>query len=247
MNNGFFVLDVDGHVTPDVDVDWTKYMSAAVAAEVDEAVGGKKSAMTTSRTVSDELRRQGVAQGRDPYPKRTGGWDPKARLADLDLDGIDTTVLFPTLVASGGTPVPSPLETTQGYHNWLAEFCSTNSERLKGVASIPLIKDIGVATTEVRRCVEEFGFVGISVRVHQYGRTLANTDYTELFAAADELDIPVMVHLGSRVREWFMEELNYSFTEAFGFGHPASSMIGLMDIIFGGWLETLEVSEIRSP
>lgn len=242
MKDGKYVLDVDGHVTPDRDVDWHKYMSATIADEVHAVLNKKIDTMTTARTVKPELEKQGFRNVRDPYPRNVGGHDPQVRLQHMDLDGIDRAVLFPTIVASPGTPYPHPLETIAGYHRWLAEYCSTNPERLRPVANVPLIEDLHVATQVMKTCVKEMGAVGVITRVHMYKRTLSNPVYGELFSAAQELDIPIMVHLGSRVREWMMEELKYSFSEAFGFGHPASSMIGLMDILYGGWLETLKTA-----
>ncbi len=242
MLDGKYILDVDGHVTPDRDVDWNKWMPADIAAEVHAVLNRKIDTMTTARTVTPELAAQGFKNVRDPYPRNIGGYDPKVRLGHMDLDGIDQALLFPTIVASPGTPYPHPLETIEGYHRWLSAYCATSPERLKGVTNVPLIQDLSLATQVMRDCVTKLDFVAVITRVHMYGRTLSNPVYTELFTTAQDLDIPIMVHLGSRVREWMMEELKYSFTEAFGFGHPASSMIGLMDILYGGWLEKLKTS-----
>ena len=60
---------------------------------------------------------------------RAAGYDPAVRLADMDQDGVDADILYPT-------PRPSiamvrlqddpelHLAQVQAYNNWLSEFCS---------------------------------------------------------------------------------------------------------------------------
>lgn len=62
---------------------------------------------------------------------------PEARLADMDLDGIDAAVLF------GGGPLPTLntelyIESFRAYNRYLADFCSAAPKRLAGVAYLPL-------------------------------------------------------------------------------------------------------------
>lgn len=231
------VIDADGHVAPEEVVDWTRYMRTEVAAHVAEVAARTIAGARASRAVFPESAPRGVHDKRDPYPRPKAGWDPQSRLQLMDQEGIDISLLLPTIIASGGTPFEHGLEVSRGFNDWLAEFCATSPARFKGMAAVALISEVDAAKAELRRCVTELGFAGVVARVHNHGRTLADPEYDKLFVEAEGLDIPVMVHLGSRMLGLFVREFDYPFSPAFAFGHPASSMIGLMDILYGGWLE----------
>jgi predicted TIM-barrel fold metal-dependent hydrolase len=238
MRNGFTVIDVDGHVVPDEMADWSKYMPAEVARDVTERSRARAAALGAMRAVTAEDKAKGfVDRVQNDVSWRDGGWVAASRLVDMDADGIDVAVLFPTMVASGATEYAHPIETTRGYHDWLAEYCSVSPGRLKGVCSVALVEDLEAATREMVRCVEELGFVGVMAKVHSFGRTLADPVYADFFAEAERLDVPVLVHLGGDVRYFLREKYRYPWFQEMSYGNPASSMIGLMDIICGGWLE----------
>lgn len=65
-----------------------------------------------------------------------GGWDPHARIADQDRDGISAEVLYPS-VGMEICNIPD-LELKQAcmdaYNLWLAEYCDPYPERLIGLA-----------------------------------------------------------------------------------------------------------------
>src|SRR6516165_6075989 len=81
-----------------------------------------------------------------------GGYEPEQHLKDMGLDGIAGEVLYP----SQGLfyfKVADPLLMSaifRAYNDWLAEFCRTNSARLKGIAMINL-DDIRNAIKELER------------------------------------------------------------------------------------------------
>jgi predicted TIM-barrel fold metal-dependent hydrolase len=67
---------------------------------------------------------------------RPGGYDPGARLEDMDADGIRAEVIY------GGGPLPSQndelrLASYAAYNDWLADFCAKDPKRLLGVAYVP--------------------------------------------------------------------------------------------------------------
>ena len=82
--------------------------------------------------------------------QRRGGFDPTARLEDMDLDHIRAEVLY------GGGPLPSQdpelrRASYSAYNDWLADFCSVAPNRLLGMAFIPCETPDG-AIAEVKRC-----------------------------------------------------------------------------------------------
>ena len=114
-----------------------------------------------------------VPHNRSPQPT-TGMWDPVQRLKDMDLEQITIAVNFGTTVFLS-LPFLEDKDyacaVAKAYNNWLHEYCQHAPERLKGVACVPM-QDPGEAATELRRCVEELGFVAAATSAHSAGRNL---------------------------------------------------------------------------
>jgi uncharacterized protein len=130
-----------------------------------------------------------------------GGWDPVARLADMDAEGIDQAVLYPSigLYASVLDDGAAAVAVARAYNDWLASYCAAAGRRLFGAAMLPL-QDPGAAAVEFRRAVGELGFVGAFVRPNPcLGRSLSDRAYDVVWDAAEELGVPIGVHEGSSV------------------------------------------------
>jgi uncharacterized protein len=130
-----------------------------------------------------------------------GGSDPAARLVDMDTEGIDQAVLFPSVGlyfwalddARAAVPI------ARAYNDWLASYCSADPTRLFGAAMIP-VQDPAAAVTELRRARHELGFVAAFVRPNPCcGRALSDRAYEPLWDAAEESAMTVAVHEGSSV------------------------------------------------
>ena len=86
---------------------------------------------------------------------RPGAYEPVARLADMDLDGVDAEVL----ISGGATPTGDGIDTgfqravIQSYNNFLSEFCSQAPERLIGPATVPL-QNLELAREEMTRAAK---------------------------------------------------------------------------------------------
>jgi uncharacterized protein len=130
-----------------------------------------------------------------------GGADPVARLRDMDSEGIDQAVLYPTIglsVAVVEDPAAA-VALAATYDDWLAGYCGADPRRLFGAALLPL-QDPAAAARELRRAVTELGFVAGFVRPSPcLGRALSDRAYDAVWDAAEELDVPIGVHAGSSV------------------------------------------------
>jgi len=106
---------------------------------------------------------------------------------------------------------------------------------LKGVAAVPM-QDPGEAAAELERCVRKLGFVAAATSAHSAGRNLDHPDFYPFFAAAEELEVPVCVHVGSGRPAAAADRFdNALFVHATT--HPFEQMIGMMCIVGGGILE----------
>src|SRR2546427_1846628 len=78
--------------------------------------------------------------------KLPGGYDPDARVADMDRDGLDVAVLYPSMSLFfgpiGGLKALDDAEVVlacqQAYNDWVAEDCGAPPHRLFGLAAGPL-------------------------------------------------------------------------------------------------------------
>lgn len=127
---------------------------------------------------------------------RPGGSEPGPRLADMDADGIDVAVLYPTTPGLAYVPEADVFLTmAQEYNRWLHEFCSHDPARLVGVGLVPL-QDPLLAVKEMERCVHELGFKAVMIRPAPYieNKKLNEPVYDPFWDAAARLGCPIGVH-----------------------------------------------------
>jgi predicted TIM-barrel fold metal-dependent hydrolase len=124
-----------------------------------------------------------------------------ARLTDMDAEGIDRAVLFPSVGlyfwalddAEAAVPI------ARAYNDWLASYCAADPHRLLGAAMLPM-QDPEAAAAELRRARLELGFVAAFVRPNPCrGRSLSHPAYEPVWQAAEETGTAVAVHEGSSV------------------------------------------------
>src|SRR5688500_20066532 len=81
-----------------------------------------------------------VGAPRSHHPQQTTGMvDPKQRLKDMDLEGIDTAVLFgtsPFLSLAFVEVKDLACAVARVYNNWLADYCNVDPLRLQAVAAV---------------------------------------------------------------------------------------------------------------
>lgn len=129
---------------------------------------------------------------------RAGAYDPKAKLADMDLDGVDAEVVYPTLgLQLWRLRDPELLSSLQhAYNDWIAEWCAATTRRLAGIACV-LPDDPQAAAAELSRAAA-MGLKGALIPV-SYGeeRTYADPSFEPLWDAAAGLSMPLSLHVGT--------------------------------------------------
>ena len=128
-----------------------------------------------------------------------GGYIPEEHVKDMDMDGIDLSIVYPTLgLALYAMVQDSELLSSifRTYNDWLGEFCSAIPNRLKGIAMINL-DDVQEGVKELERCAK-MGFVGAMIPVYPpEERPYSRPEYEPLWAAAQDLRMPLSLHINT--------------------------------------------------
>ena len=151
------IIDADGHVR-DNDADLRKFMAEPYC------------------------RRQGGLLPNDPWDSSMYGklgmrvHDVPTRLRDMDTEGIDISVLFPTR-SFAVTMLPEKdyaAAFCRAYNEWVASICA-ESPRLKAVALVPF-QDVDAAVQEIERAIIRLGLAGIAVLLRKFVELLGPDD-----------------------------------------------------------------------
>src|SRR5436190_18318647 len=182
MVGTYNVIDADGHILEPLDL-WDKYIDPAFRERrprfvIDE--NGKERLSVEGKVLGNprgigSLGAVGVRQGAVKpdtlkYAEgKKGGFDPHARIVDMDSDGIDAAFLYPSLGLFAGAVEDPGLAAgmCRAYNRWLADYCKPYPERLFGVAMLAM-ESVGVAVVEMRYAGEKLGRGGGAVRPTRY-------------------------------------------------------------------------------
>ena len=120
------------------------------------------------------------------------------RLADMDRDGVDATVMYGPIVPLLIKDPDLRKVCYRAYNDWLAEFCATAPDRLAGAGLIP-IDDPKTAADEVRYLRQ----IGLRTGMFLAARVetpLWDEVWEPLWEAGAETGIPIGFHLGGGLR-----------------------------------------------
>ncbi len=250
MGRIYDVIDADGHVLEPVDL-WQTYIDPAYRdrgprlfvdtdgkerLRVEDKVLGSPKGLGLIGAVG---ARQGVVSDTTiKYVEgRRGGFDPHARIVDLDADGIDAAFLYPSLGLFAGAIADPGLAAAvcRAYNRWLADYCRPYPDRLFGVAMLPM-QSIDLAIEEMRYARKDLGMRGGFLRPNPYnGRMLHHPDYAPFWAAVEELDFSIGLHEGA---SGGMPQVGVDRFETRGarhiISHTMEMMLAAMSVIWCG-------------
>src|ERR1700687_425010 len=175
---GYNVIDADGHILEPPDL-WEQYIepkfregcpklvTAADGLEIfrvehDDAIDlGRGKKRISFGAVGAFGARDGSVSAKVPYTQgRTGGFDPHARIPDMDAEGIDAAFLYPSLgLFLGSMKDPEfAAAACRAYNRWLADYCKPYPERLFGAAVVPMQSSVQQIIDEMRFARRDIGF-----------------------------------------------------------------------------------------
>ncbi|HLY38208.1 MAG TPA: amidohydrolase family protein [Candidatus Binatia bacterium] len=210
------IVDADGHVLELPDC-WERYIDPAYRGRAirvrrgDDGrdvllVDGCPARLTTPEMLGgfggmgkslDELAASCLA-GRYAESAPAPATDPAARLALLDRDGIAAAILYPSLGLQWEAEAPDAdyaFANARAYNRWIEDFCAGSDGRLVPVAHLTL-GDPEAAAHELRRAVRAGARGGFVLPFTLSGVPHGHPDHDPLWAAAQDLDVPIAIHTG---------------------------------------------------
>jgi len=169
---------------------------------------------------------------------RPGGYLPEEHVKDMQADGVDAAVVYPTVgLLMYGVPDSELLTAVfRGYNDWLAEFCKPFPRRLKGIAMLN-VDDPDAATKELERCVK-MGLVGSFIPVApRPDKPYSSPVYDHFWATAQDLNHPLLMHIATPRNGVPANEFTMNVAEMTGAGRSTTDYwvrYSLSSMLFAG-------------
>ena len=187
-----------------------------------------------------ELQRQLDADP-DAEVVAAGCRDPIARLRDLQRDATAADVIYPTATLSLMILQDVKLQEAcfRIYNDWIADYCSADSNRLAGIATLSTW-DIPAAVRELERA-HALGLRGAVIWTSPpYEDSFFSRRYEPLWGAAAEMRMPISLHTlaGNRAsREIARYGQDVESTFFFSFNNRLELQRSLCELIASGVFE----------
>ncbi len=164
-------------------------------------------------------------------------WDPQARLAEMDAQGVDIQITCATPIMFGYEfSSEKVLPWAQRMNDLALEFCAAAPKRLVALAQVPL-QDIDAACREASRA-KATGHHGVQIGNHLGDRDLDDEGLVTFLQHCATEGIPLLVHPwdmmgGNRMKQWMLPWL---------VAMPAETQLGILSLILSGAFERIPES-----
>jgi len=161
------------------------------------------------------------------YLDHKGAYEPKARLEDMDVQGIDQVMIIPSDIdtypwvqnALGARAM------CKAYNDWAHEYCQENPDRLFFAALLPM-QDPKLAEDEIYRVADKGCRVGLVRPIDAMGNYPIQPKYARVWHAMEETGVVYGMHpfpaLGLLKPPGYTEQ--YSGAELIGLSATSASL-----------------------
>jgi predicted TIM-barrel fold metal-dependent hydrolase len=123
------------------------------------------------------------------------GWDPTARLADQERDGVSAEIIYPTvgMQLCNHQDFDYKKACFDAYNQWIAEYCAFAPDRLLGAGQTAMrTPDEGI---EDLHRIKALGLRGVMMPGHPAVEDYDSPAYDDFWRAAIELGLPLSFHI----------------------------------------------------
>ncbi len=200
------IISADSHVTepPGTYVDRIdhQYKDAAPHMIRDEKLGDVFLVKDFPRPINVALA---AAAGKDASELRTtgakfeemhrGGWDPNARIADQQRDGVAAEIIYPTvgMILCNHRDFDYKKACFDAYNLWIAEYCGPHPDRLIGVGQTAM-RSVEEGIEDLRK-MKELGLKGVMMPGNPKLEDYDSRIYDPFYEAAVDLEMPLSFHI----------------------------------------------------
>ncbi len=253
MKDGFKIVDVDAHL---MEPDWVfekfideKYKSQAPKMGI-AAESGRRTFLVEGEPFTREKGKypmaapgflKAVRKAMERF-ERAGkqGFSPESRLQDMDEQGVDVQVVYPT---AAGQMLGREFRDTKllaaccrAYNDWAIDYCSKDPKRLRASAILPM-QDVEEAIKEANRAAKN-GAVSFYIRPNPVaGRTLFHEAYLPLFAEIEKLGKPISTHESASASVPSFGDRMDTHVSGHILSHPFEAMAAMAGLIWYGIFE----------
>jgi predicted TIM-barrel fold metal-dependent hydrolase len=163
---------------------------------------------------------------------RPGMADQQARLADMDAEGIDKSLIFHAR-AMGLVRMEDKAFFTRcmdAYNEWLAEYCAVAPDRMIGVGILPSIYD-PPSSRDYMQKLKQLGLKAIEIPSAPKNTPYNASAMEPLWDAIEESGIPVMFHVGAYLEYRGKGALGANLTKNLGPYRPLWALLAFSGIL----------------
>ena len=252
MRGGYKILDTDSHQMEPPHI-WREYIDSSFAdraPRVDDYGNGRRGMVVEGEPItrqdgsypmnSKEFHEATVIAMKRFSKTRERNFSAEARIDDMDEQGVDAQVIYPTV---GGQILGKPFHDEEllaavcrAYNDWSLDYCSRSPDRLLMAAMLP-IQSPALAVEEAKRANER-GASCFYVRPNPVrSRNLYHDEYDELWTTIENLEMPVCLHdSGSPYLPSYGDRME-THTSGHIIAHPFEAMVAMMSLIWYGTVE----------
>ncbi|MGH7985615.1 MAG: amidohydrolase family protein [Candidatus Binataceae bacterium] len=255
MRDGYKIVDADTHQM-EPEWMWERYMEDAYKSQAPKMGKAPDSGRRTFLVEGEPFTREkgkypmaapaflkSVQKAMERFSRaRETGFSAESRIADMDEQGVDAAILYPTAAGQMlGRQFNDPkllAACCRAYNNWSAEYCSYKPDRLHWAAILPM-QSVEEAIKEVQRA-HQLGCVSYYVRPNPVrGCSIFDDDYLPLWSEVEQTGKPISTHdSASSSVPSFGDRMN-THVSGHILSHPFEAMAAMAGLIWYGVLEKL--------
>lgn len=124
-----------------------------------------------------------------------GGWDPDARLADQDRDGVSAEVIYPTvgMLLCNHRDYDYKKACFDAYNEWIAEYCAAHPDRLIGTGQTAM-RSVDEGIEDVRK-MKDLGLRGVMMPGNPQVADYDDPIYDPFWQATLDMEMPLSFHI----------------------------------------------------